>query len=45
LDTKDMDLLRQIGAQEERSLSWLIGKMLLYCVSNWSKVREQVTKV
>lgn len=45
LDTKDMDKLRHIGEKEERSLSWLIGKMLLYCVINWKTVGDKVVKI
>ena len=42
LETEDMEKLRKIGRKEERSLAWLIRKLVKYGVNNWDSIKEVV---
>ncbi len=43
LNSKDLETLRNIGKKEERSLCWLIRKLIKYGIDNWNDIRSKLS--
>jgi len=40
LDPDDIEKARQISVKDERSLAYIIRKIIEYGVNNWSKIKD-----